>query len=257
MAKDAYWFSHDSNARNDEKTVELRMELGWAGYGIYWALIEMLRDAPKYRLKPDCNRIAFALSTEVEMVDSVINKFDLFIFKDDYFFSSSLTARMKGMDKMREKRSKAGRIGGIASAEAKRKQSSSNRQAPVNEIQPSKVKDSKVKDSNPQAIELANLLFDTVKKTYPKTKKPNLEKWADDMDKIMRLDNWSSDDIKKVLAWLPKSDFWAPNIRSAEKLRKQFGRLELEAKKAKPEPKPPELDWYPGYEPGGIHRRGK
>jgi len=36
MKKEAYYFSHDSNARQDEKIIKLRMKLGWEGYGLYW-----------------------------------------------------------------------------------------------------------------------------------------------------------------------------------------------------------------------------
>lgn len=49
--KDAYYFSHDSNARNDGKILELRSAFGWEGYGLFWALIEAMRDSEGYRLK--------------------------------------------------------------------------------------------------------------------------------------------------------------------------------------------------------------
>ena len=42
MANEAYYFSHDSNARNDEKVLMLRAKHGWEGYGLYWALVEMM-----------------------------------------------------------------------------------------------------------------------------------------------------------------------------------------------------------------------
>jgi hypothetical protein len=29
------YFSHDANARHDEKILELRAELGWEGYGTF------------------------------------------------------------------------------------------------------------------------------------------------------------------------------------------------------------------------------
>ena len=36
------YFPHDSNARNDVKLIKLRSKLDWEGYGIYFALIELL-----------------------------------------------------------------------------------------------------------------------------------------------------------------------------------------------------------------------
>ena len=42
MSKDAYYFSHDSNAKDDPKCMVLIDQLGLEGYGIFWVLIETL-----------------------------------------------------------------------------------------------------------------------------------------------------------------------------------------------------------------------
>lgn len=44
MAKDTFYFSHDYNARNDPKILELRSEYGLEGYGLYWCLIETMAE---------------------------------------------------------------------------------------------------------------------------------------------------------------------------------------------------------------------
>lgn len=44
MAKEAFYFSHDYNARNDEKILTLRSEFGAEGYGVYWMLIESMAE---------------------------------------------------------------------------------------------------------------------------------------------------------------------------------------------------------------------
>lgn len=36
------YFSHDTNASNDPKLVNIRISFGWAGIGMYWAIIEAL-----------------------------------------------------------------------------------------------------------------------------------------------------------------------------------------------------------------------
>ena len=41
MKKTSY-FSHDSNARNDEKILAVRMKYGAEGYGIYFMILERL-----------------------------------------------------------------------------------------------------------------------------------------------------------------------------------------------------------------------
>lgn len=80
--KDAYYFSHDANARNDIKIIRLRRSLGLEGYGIYFCLIEMLREQNDYRLPlaniPD---IAFDINTSEEKVKAVILSFDLFYYR--------------------------------------------------------------------------------------------------------------------------------------------------------------------------------
>lgn len=95
MSKDAYYFSHDSNSRNDEKILSLRMKLGMEGYGIYWAIIEMLRDSTDYRMQLQCERIAFELHTNSETIKRVINDFNLFDNDTEYFWSESLLRRME------------------------------------------------------------------------------------------------------------------------------------------------------------------
>ena len=57
MAKKTSYFSHDSNARNDEKILAVRMRLGAEGYGIYFMLIERLRDESDYTSVKDYNMI--------------------------------------------------------------------------------------------------------------------------------------------------------------------------------------------------------
>ena len=78
------------------------------------------------------------------------------------------------------------------------------------------------------AAGLADLLLEKVKETKPDIRPPNLNKWAKEIEGMIKKDNRDPEKIKIVLKWLPKSNFWAKNILSAEKLRLQFDRLELE-----------------------------
>lgn len=102
--KSAYYFSHDSNARNDQKCLKLRRVLGMEGYGIYWVLIEMLREATGYRLPmssiPD---ISYETRVSEEKVQAVISQFDLFEIQDETFFSLRLTRSMELMQARGEK----------------------------------------------------------------------------------------------------------------------------------------------------------
>ena len=100
------YFSHDSNARDDEKILAMRIDLGWEAYGLYWALIEMLRDASDYMLKANFKVLAFSLHTTPDLIQQIICNYGLFSFSEDQqsFFSSSLTKRMEEKEVLSKKR---------------------------------------------------------------------------------------------------------------------------------------------------------
>ena len=112
--KSTNYFSHDSNARNDEKLVRLRMKQGAAGYGVYFMILERLREEADYMSAKDYNMIAFDLRVDAAIVKSVVEDFGLFSFTDDgkCFYSESFTRRMRVMVEARSRRSVAGRKGG-------------------------------------------------------------------------------------------------------------------------------------------------
>ena len=104
MGKDAYFFSHDSNAKDDPKCVMLIEQLGLEGYGIYWVLVETLRDQSNYKyplaLIP---AIARRYNTTAEKMKTVVMNYNLFEIDDVNFFSLSLIERMKKLDDKRDK----------------------------------------------------------------------------------------------------------------------------------------------------------
>ena len=111
--KSTNYFSHDSNARNDEKLVRLRMKQGAAGYGVYFMILERLREEADYMSAKDYNMIAFDLRVDAAIVKSVVEDFGLFTFTDDgkCFYSESFTRRMDIKDTLRRQRSDGGKIG--------------------------------------------------------------------------------------------------------------------------------------------------
>lgn len=89
-------FAHDSNARNSAKIIKLRLAHGAAGYGVYFMLLERLRDTPDYHAEIDYEVLAYDLRETPELIRSVIEDFGLFIITDDgkEFHSPTMTARM-------------------------------------------------------------------------------------------------------------------------------------------------------------------
>lgn len=86
-------------------------------------------------------------------------------------------------------------------------------------------------DYNPDTIRLTQLLFDLIKERKIDFKTPDLNKWTETMDKILRLDHRSPEIIETVIRWCQSDDFWQDNILSPIKLRKHFDQLELKMKK--------------------------
>lgn len=108
--KKTNYFSHDSNARNDSKIISLRMKLGIEGYGIYFMIIERLREEADYTSNKDYDSLAFDFRTTPDKVKSVIEDFGLFIFTDDdCFYSESLMQRMTIKDEKSKKHSLGGK----------------------------------------------------------------------------------------------------------------------------------------------------
>lgn len=113
MEKKQSYFSHDSNARNSEKLIRLRMRHKAAGYGVFFMILERLREEPNYMSVKDYNVIAFDLREDASLIKSVVEDFGLFVFTEDgkYFYSESFSRRMGIKDDEKAKRSKAGKKG--------------------------------------------------------------------------------------------------------------------------------------------------
>lgn len=67
-----------------------------------------------------------------------------------------------------------------------------------------------------------------IKKILPDCKKPTAEYWESEIEKMIRIDKRDPQDIKKIIEWLPSSNFWRKNILCPKKLREKFDRLMLE-----------------------------
>jgi DnaD/phage-associated family protein len=154
MSKDAFYFPHDSNAKDDPKCVLLIEQLGLEGYGIYWVLIETLRDQPGYTyplvLIP---ALARRFNTTTEKIKAVITGYKLFAVDEYSFYSESLIRRMEPIDHRRE----LARIAGKASAEKRLLNiGSTTVQQPLDfgsaSVQPKREENSKVYKSKEEKI---------------------------------------------------------------------------------------------------------
>ena len=116
--KDAYYFSHDANARHDPKIIKMISVYGMEGYGWYWVIIEMLREQDNFKLsisdQRDIEVIASQTISDSEKIrkylDDCVKIFKLFKKRKKYLWSSSLLNRMEKMNEKREKGRKAAKI---------------------------------------------------------------------------------------------------------------------------------------------------
>lgn len=93
--------------------VSLLIEEGYSGYGLYWAMLEVLRDAPEYRYTPDPKVWAYVLhAADLAQVERVLNRYGLFDRDDDgLLFSPWLIEQLGQYDDTRRKRQEAGKRG--------------------------------------------------------------------------------------------------------------------------------------------------
>lgn len=97
-------------------------------------------------------------------------------------------------------------------------------------------KDKKSFSPDGEAYRCASFLANEIRKRLPKAKPQTeaaLQKWADQMDKLHRLDGYSWESIAEVLDFSQRDAFWSTVILSAGKFRKQFTQLMAKAEGVK------------------------
>ncbi len=189
------YFSHDEGARNDPKLIKVLMRLGQAGKGVYWDLVEMLYEQGGCLLISECESYAFALRTENELIQSLINDFGLFENDGQKFWSASLLRRLE----VRQTKSAK------AAESASKRWNNANAMRTHSEGNAIKGKDSKGKDSKEEEI------------------KPSFEKEA----KLDGSENLKNSDFQN-----PEPDFTpepANPLTEKEKKASQTGREIFEA----------------------------
>jgi hypothetical protein len=148
--KNAEYFSHDCNAKDDPKIMLLMAQLGLEAYGIYWILVEYLRQQPGYQaplilLDPLSRRYG----SSKEKFEAVVTRFGLFELDGETFYSPSLNRRMSPLDNKRERMQQLAlkRWSKDGDNNAMRTHSVGIAQAMQSKVKKSKVKESKVKKS--------------------------------------------------------------------------------------------------------------
>jgi len=79
---------------------------------------------------------------------------------------------------------------------------------------------------------LSKKLYSLILKNNSKAKKPDFQKWAGHVEKLIRIDKRTPEEISNVIQWVQQDDFWMGNILSTNKLRKQFPQLLIKFNKS-------------------------
>lgn len=163
MKKDAYYFSHDSNAQNDPKCAALIHDHGMEGYGFYWCFIELLHQQSGGKLEKFPKLIdgishQFGCKKEfvTKQIEALLHEYFLLREDEKYIWSDRVLRNLEEKEEKRQIKVDAGRIGGIKSGLSRRSELSGNdneavvkaNEAVVKNLKQSKVKEIKRKEKS-------------------------------------------------------------------------------------------------------------
>lgn len=113
--KDAYYFPHDSNARNDEKCMYIISKYGLQGYGLYWMFVESMHEQADGKLT--CmllDGLAIRFNVDITVLKQFYSdaiSIKLFNSDGEKYWSDRVLRNKKEFDKKRKLKSKAGKKG--------------------------------------------------------------------------------------------------------------------------------------------------
>jgi len=231
MKKDSCYFSHDSNAKDDPKCMLLIDQLGLEGYGIYWMLVEVLREQPDYKCPLNLVPIlARRYNTTAEKVKTVISLYGLFeVDEEKTFFSLSLIRRMMPLDELRNRRSIAGKMGNEIRWNNQKEiaeqsqcdnlpiaeESQSDRKSSLSKVKETKVKESKDNIESCSKSAAAKAATLARKKEFANSLIPFLEKYGNKMIRAF-YDYWSELNKSGTKMRFEKQPTWEVSKRLAK-----------------------------------------
>jgi len=106
-----------------------------------------------------------------------------------------------------------------------------------------------VKVFEPESIEykLSSYLLEKIKLHLPSVKEPDLQKWAGDMDLLIRVDKRTPQEVKDVIEFAQSDSFWKSVILSVGNLRKKYDQLNAKRNTGKTTPAKREEETQNGY----------
>lgn len=102
----------------------------------------------------------------------------------------------------------------------------------TSQIRKAILKESQDKEIPKQYLYLCNLLADLM--VGNGVKRPMVSgKWISDIDKLIRIDEKTVEQVEAAIRWSQADSFWSSNIHSPAALRKQYEKMRLQAQRSK------------------------
>lgn len=181
--KEAMSFLHDSNSRHDPKMLKLWTKFDYTGIGIFWCIVEILREQPDFKYSlDDTHLIGIELRVDKVLINDLIRyclqpDVSLFMEQDGCFFSESLLRRMEKFKNAHLRMSLGGKLG------MKNRYTKDNSKVDITTLKGTykvgcKVKEKKRKETNLKSLSFSIPTLEEIK-AYISEKKYNVnpEKW--------------------------------------------------------------------------------
>lgn len=234
------YFPHDVTASADKKIEALRALHGNNGYVFYFIMLEQIYQEANFELdisdaemKEDMIQIlARKIQITIDEFKQILNTalkwgcFDKKLFDEKGILTSDGIKKRAGLvlakRRLMRDRYHQGK-GKISDAETTPETRGETPQSKR------KVKD-KDKEYGHDSAEysLAEFLFSRIRENNSTFKEPDLQKWAHDMDLLLRIDKRPLEEVREIVNFAQSNDFWKTNILSAGKLRKQYDQLKMQ-----------------------------
>ena len=141
------YFNHDSSARTDYRIISMRATLGYEGYGVFWAVLELLFTEENKICTNQYDILAYGLQCDPKILKQVVEDFDLFVIEDGCFYSKRLNKHIEEINnKSIKAKENAAKRWNNANAKQPHNTSQSDRNA--SKVQYSKADKTKLKKSN-------------------------------------------------------------------------------------------------------------
>jgi hypothetical protein len=224
------WLKHMTNANKDDKLVSLRANFGMWGIGVYWSLVELVAEQVKEKSKTAeatlivSELLGYLVCRRQKLVDYLVASAQLGLI------SYTLDGNVLNINipKLLDYADNYIKYEGKSLKTLQRQENLSSKQD-KNRIEEDKKK-KKIYAETSFEIGTSRYLFNKILENDPKAKPPNFQKWAHEIDLLVRIDKRNLDEIQSVIEFCQSDSFWKTNILSTEKLRKQFPKLFLQMK---------------------------